>query len=233
MQSLLSQRGTGRKKVLKDAGLPGWTEWAESYAAKFDCTVRTVQKHIKLFRMPTSKGTGSGSGIHLRIDRRLIDAQRAANRVVEALKNGDDWQTPLAEYEKVALTPAKLEVLSTALSQQTDWEAVVQQLFAKLEQYGDKLPVAVTTEMRAIRKLLVDQPPRQSTDVQETLAVGEKDIRGYRVEERKIANAAGIQFAVVRDCDKKPYGLYSRESEAESVCVSLNTSPVVSIREVA
>jgi len=32
MQSLLSQRGTDRKKVLKKAGLPKWTQWAGTYA---------------------------------------------------------------------------------------------------------------------------------------------------------------------------------------------------------
>jgi hypothetical protein len=233
MQSLLSQRGAGRKKVLNDAGLPGWTEWAKSYAAKFDCTVRTVQKHIKLFRMPKGKGTGSRSGLLLRIDRRLIDAQRAANRVVDALKSDGDWKTPLAEYEKVALSPARLAVLAAALSQKTDWEAIVQQLFAKLEEYGDKLPLAVTTEMRAIRKLLVEQTPRQATDAQGAPAVGEKATRGYWVKEKKKTDTAGVHYAVARDRDKEPYGYYGTRQEAESVCESLNHSHVASIGDVA
>jgi len=50
MQALLSQRGADRKKILRNAGLPQWTQWAESYAKNLDCTVRTIQMHIKRLR---------------------------------------------------------------------------------------------------------------------------------------------------------------------------------------
>jgi hypothetical protein len=50
MQALLSQRGADRKKILRKAGLPKWTQWAESYAQNLDCTLRTIQMHIKRLR---------------------------------------------------------------------------------------------------------------------------------------------------------------------------------------
>jgi len=50
MQALLSQRGRDREKVLKQAGLPTWTQWATSYAAKLDCAMRTIQDHIQRYR---------------------------------------------------------------------------------------------------------------------------------------------------------------------------------------
>lgn len=50
MQSLLSQRGDRRKSVLKKAGLPTWSKWAANYAERLDCTVRTIQLHIKYLR---------------------------------------------------------------------------------------------------------------------------------------------------------------------------------------
>jgi hypothetical protein len=60
MQALLSQRGAGRKKVLKKAGLPRWTHWAKSYEKKFDCTLRTIQLRIKLHREGRPQGASGG-----------------------------------------------------------------------------------------------------------------------------------------------------------------------------
>jgi hypothetical protein len=244
MQSLLSQRGAARKKVLESAGLPSWTVWAAAYSTRFDCSIRTVQEHIKLFRTPKESGAtgpkkdkGTSNDNKLRLDYRqqsaLVKAQLAANGIVDALKNGGDWQTPLAEYEKVAVTPAKLDSLVSALNEETDWQDVLTQLVAKLERYGDHLPVAVTTEMRGIRKLLEGQRVHQFIAAQAIPVDGEKATRGYRVETQKIADAAGFQYAVLQGKRKVPYGCYSTRTEAESMCESLNTAPVASIGDVA
>jgi hypothetical protein len=75
MQSLLSQRGSDRKKVLESAGLPGWTAWAKAYAAKFQCSVRTIQDRINLFRTgKANKRKASGSDKSLRLDHRQQSA---------------------------------------------------------------------------------------------------------------------------------------------------------------
>jgi hypothetical protein len=128
MQSLLSQRGADRRKVLRQAGLPGWTQWARDYASRLDRSLRTIQDRIKRFREPQASGTADltgktksrTNGERLRLDSRqqaaLVKAQVAANDLVAALKNGADWQTPLAEYEKVAVTPARLDNFMNALS---------------------------------------------------------------------------------------------------------------------
>lgn len=47
MQALLSQRGAARKKVLAEAKLPTWSEYAAAYAEKLNCSFRTIQVHIK------------------------------------------------------------------------------------------------------------------------------------------------------------------------------------------
>jgi hypothetical protein len=155
MQSLLSQRGKDRRKVLKRAGLPGWTEWAKEYAAKFNCSVRTIQERINLFRMPRSTGKRDKP---LRLDHRqqsaLIKAQLAANDVVDALESGKDWRLPLIEYKKVAVNPARLDSFANTLSQQTDWEDVVRKLVGKLARHSDTLPTDVIGEMHSVQELL-------------------------------------------------------------------------------
>jgi hypothetical protein len=112
-----------------------------------------------------------------------------------------------------------------------DWRNLLNHLMGKLEQYGDRLPVAVSTEMRAMRKLFEDQPAQQST-ARATSAEGE-NTRGYRVEERTVTNASGVEYAVIRKGDKVPFGFYSTRREADSVCASLNRAPVASILDVS
>lgn len=50
MQKLLSQRGAERYKILKEAGLPTWTEWAKGYAEKLRTSFRTMQRRISELR---------------------------------------------------------------------------------------------------------------------------------------------------------------------------------------
>jgi hypothetical protein len=62
MQALLSQRGKERSKVLKEAGVPTWTQWAKSYTKKLDCSFRTIQRHIKNLRFTTTSGAKDQAG---------------------------------------------------------------------------------------------------------------------------------------------------------------------------
>jgi hypothetical protein len=242
MQSLLSQRGRDRRKVLTTAGLPGWTAWVKAYAAKFECSVRTIQDHISIFRTAKENGTagqkrdkGASNDNKLRLDYRqqsaLIKAQLAANGIVDALKNGGDWQTQLAEYEKVAITPTKLESFVNALNQETDWQDVLTHLVAKLEQVGDRLPMPIITEMRSIKALLAKRKGLQVTARQAASLNDGTSPRKYKVTEWPKEGESQVYFAVIQHGRKKPYELYKTQSEAESVCESLNTSTVASMHD--
>ena len=52
MRSLLSQRGEQRQAVLREAGLPGWTEWFERFKRErgWSISMRAVQKRLAAFR---------------------------------------------------------------------------------------------------------------------------------------------------------------------------------------
>jgi len=173
MQSLLSQRGADRKKVLRTAGLPGWTDWARDYASELDRSLRTIQDRIRQFRGPQAGGiagptgkTKTGSkGERLKLDSRqqatLVKAQVAANDLVAALKNGADWQTPLAEYEKVSVTPAKLDSFMSALNPERDWKNVLAKFVDDLERCDGELPIPAVHALRAVQKLLNGKPDQQ------------------------------------------------------------------------
>jgi hypothetical protein len=84
----------------------------------------------------------------------LVQARLAANDMVVALKSGGDWQTAMVKYDKVAVTPAKLNSYVDTLSLECDWKQVLVELMAVLEQFGDRLPLAVLSKKRTIEKLL-------------------------------------------------------------------------------
>jgi hypothetical protein len=122
MQSLLSQRDADRKKVLNKAGLPGWTKWAEGYAKKLNCTVRTIRLHIKQLREGYVYRASAQADVNKRrvkLDApqqaALVRAQLAANKLVATLKSGGDWHSALVEYDKVAISPARLDEFLDAL----------------------------------------------------------------------------------------------------------------------
>ncbi len=227
MQSLLSQRGAARKRVLSEAKLPGWSEWAAAYGERLSCKLRTIQEHIKLYRSgekPQRKGTGDKP---LRLDARhqasLVKAQLAVNDLVAALKNGGDWKAPLAEYEKVAVTPAKLDAYVSALNPEKDWKAVLTDLIETLEQYGEKLPLAVLKRKQEVEALLRGKtapvlPPPSSLSR-----------RHYHVEDRQRDD--GTYFVVIPDGQKEAHSTHTSLREADDMCESLNNSPVVSLAD--
>jgi hypothetical protein len=234
MQSLLSQRGADRKKVLRQAGLPGWTQWAKTYAAKLDRSFRTIQDRIKQYRGshasgtagPTRKTEGSRKSERLKLDYRqqaaLVKAQLAASDLVAALKKGADWQTPLAEYEKVAIAPAKLNSFMNTISPEPDWKGLLTELVTTLERYGDRIPIAVINQVHHVEKVLNIQPGQLPP--RKPMASGAK---WYRVKSRTKPGFR-TDYLVVCDGDKRPHGVYDTEDEANAVCESLNLSPVAS-----
>ena len=94
----------------------------------------------------------------LRLDPRkqatLVQAQLAINNLVAALKNGGDWQSALAEYEKVAVAPAMLDSFANTLRLEPDWKSLLVQFMDVLEQHGDRLPLPVLIGKRAIETML-------------------------------------------------------------------------------
>jgi hypothetical protein len=170
MQALLSQRGADRKMVLKKAGLPTWTKWAEGYAASLHCTLRTIQRHILMVRedhvqraldpgTAAEKGAG-GSGVprQARLDVRqqaaLVRAQMAANDLAVALRDGTEWDPLLVEFERVAISHPVLETWLEASSRQPDWKTALVRLADALEPCGESLPPSVRSELRRVEALL-------------------------------------------------------------------------------
>jgi hypothetical protein len=152
MQSLLSQRGD-RKKVLIDAGLPSWTQYAREYAIKLDCSMRTIQREITSLRNGGKKPVKSKP--MLRLDRRqqmhLVRASLAAKRVVDAVKKGGDVQQAIAKYEKAVPTSATVESLSDLLLE-PDWKTILTELTVELETI--KLPADIANRVKEIRAIL-------------------------------------------------------------------------------
>ncbi len=66
MQSLLSQRGEKRKAVLREAGLPSWTEWFESFKKElgWKISLRAVQKKLAVLRDNSVSGKGGNAEGH-------------------------------------------------------------------------------------------------------------------------------------------------------------------------
>jgi len=179
MQSLLSQRGADRRMVLRKAGLPGWTEWAERYAKSLDCTIRTIQVHIKLHREEQERGAsgrvvaakkltrGSGGSKPFKLTGRqqsaLIKAQLVMNDLVTALKSGGDWKPLLVKYEKVAAAPPLLGAYLDGLSREPDWKAALTSLVNALEPCADRLTPLTSDAMNAARSLLGGKTSAEAT----------------------------------------------------------------------
>ncbi len=168
MQRLLSQRGADRRMVLKKAGLPTWTEWAERYARSLHCTLRTVQRHILLVREaqepkalgPASPGDRAAGGaskratLGIRQQAELVKAQMAANGLAAALRQGADWHAALEEFERAAVAPALLDEWLYATGRQPDWKGMLASLLDALEPCGESLPAPARDALHAAQGLL-------------------------------------------------------------------------------
>lgn len=168
MQALLSQRGKSRKKVLEEAGLPTWPEYGKAYAAKLDCSFRTIQDHITGLRRDGKSGpsqstkTGhqnkrdSRSGrskpwhADAKDSRRLAEAQLAINDVIAAYEAGADLEPAYRQYKNVAVSPEKLNVILEAANSESANADVDAEVKKKL------VPVVETAEryIRALEALI-------------------------------------------------------------------------------
>ena len=226
MQALLSQRGKARKKVLKQAGLPSWTVYANEYAQKLSCSLRTVQDHIMVFLStgkpgPSRQKKTTPQSKPLRLDARqqatLVKAQLAANDMVAALKSGGDLQTAVAKYDKVAVTPAKLDSYMNTLNLEPDWKQVLVELMDVLEKYGEKLPLPVLNQKRAVEKLLngKNNTPLPHTARAEPLKKNHKC--------SKLDEDGNRGWTVKAEDEMNAPGTLKNESDADAAIVSLSS----------
>jgi hypothetical protein len=165
----------------------------------------------------------------LRLDAReqasMVKAQLAINNVVAALKNNGDWQSALAEYDKVAVAPGKLDSFVNRLNPDPDWKAILIELVAVLEQHGEKLPVPVLNKKRTVEKLLdgkdLSLPDRTDRvmPAKRYHKIGKLDEEGNR------------RWSVMTEGEKKASGIFETDSEADEAIANLN-SPVTSLMDI-
>ena len=169
MQSLLSQRGKDRKKVLRQAGLPTWTEYATGYANKLDCSLRTIQDHItELHRTGRSGPSRKPKNqqhcrdtnkrarpwhADARDSRALAEAQLAINDLIAAYEAGVELEPAYQSYKAVAVSPAKLNSIldvATGETPKVDVDAEVKRRLVPVvetaERYIRALEVVVHSE---------------------------------------------------------------------------------------
>jgi hypothetical protein len=83
LQALLSQRGSHRRSVLKEAKLPRWTEYIERYAQKTGYTARQLRSRIREFRTvgaPTKKTRHCSLPYRLMLDALMEVVERFGQR---------------------------------------------------------------------------------------------------------------------------------------------------------
>jgi len=190
MQSLLSQRGKARKKLLKTAGLPSWTEYGQAYAAKLECSFRTIQDHIAGLRrdgksgpsQSTKNGQGSKRGskrgskpwhADAKDSRALAGAQIAINDLIAAYEAGADLEPAYQQYKKVAVSPTKLAAMveaATANSTVADVDAEVKKKLAPVVESAERY-------IRALESLVHSASVTLTTEQGKTL---QKPMEGWR-----------------------------------------------------
>jgi len=179
MQSLLSQRGKARKKALKVAGLPSWSDYAKAYATKLDCSFRRIQDHITALHRNGKSGPSNSTKngqqpkrndgnkrskpwhANAKESRALAEAQLAVNDLITAYEEGVDMAPTYQQYKKVAVSPTKLvDIVESSKpdSNKADVDAEVKK----------KLVPVVETAERYIRALeaLVHSPSVALTEEQ-------------------------------------------------------------------
>jgi hypothetical protein len=178
LQALTSQRGAKRKEVLKQAGVPTWTELATDYGQRFGKAFRTVQDRILKHKRGTTKKAGKQSSksetvkLNPRQQTALVKAQLAANDLVRELEDGHDYQVALTAYRKVAVSPATLDSFVNAVEPEPDYKELLGRLLGLLGRHEGKLPSDVAAECASIRKLLVayGTPGREAEEIKENTA---------------------------------------------------------------
>jgi hypothetical protein len=156
MQALLSQRGNNRKEreQFNALNLPTWMQYFEDFRLEvhLEASLRTVQRGLRAMADKRQLGEGTditGKAEPLNVSkadqRALLKAQVVINDVVFALDHHGDVQTPLAEYKKVAVSPAKLDSMLEAqtIEQSDSIGAILELALEAFEiingELGDKL----------------------------------------------------------------------------------------------
>ena len=117
--------------------------------------MRTIQSRIKSLRQPRKDSGEKDKPLKLdgRQQRSLVTAQVAANDLAAALRSGGDWQTALAEYERVAVSPKRLDGFLSALDPGPDWQELLRKFLGMVQQNEDRLSEATVKEMRRLQQL--------------------------------------------------------------------------------
>ena len=171
MQALTSQRGA-KKSVLKAAGIPKWSIFGKSFAAKLQCSFRTIQRAVKLHRDAGEGSTVHGPnnqrrrkpiGLTSRQQTALLEAQVAANDLVLALESGRDYERALTSYKRAAVSRDKLDDMVNVVSREPDWKSMLAQLLIILEPHEGSLPSDAVAQIRSLRQAALttaDQPQK-------------------------------------------------------------------------
>jgi hypothetical protein len=137
MQALLSQRGTDRNKVLRDAKVPGWTEWAEAYAREVKYTVRTLQTRIKELREgKKGKETDGPPPTTHYTKAQMEEMVSVCNLAIEA-KKGSEAGRPVDEIlARIKMDPKRLLDFNETALQLPDYRKCTERLLSVIEKYA-------------------------------------------------------------------------------------------------
>jgi hypothetical protein len=220
----------GRPKVDPAKGERNRT-WEEVCKENFHIGIRRMQQLLSGLKQPKFLGNGGTPNRRPPIDREDYERARQvaapARTLAEAVvRQGLGSKFPEAleilRLAKVPLPEVQPAASRHGVNKEPDWKTILTELVTTLEHYGEKLPIPVFNQMRAVEKVLDIQPGQLPPMKPMAPAVNP-----YHVKKRTKGNI--IDFAIFRAGDTSPYEVFDTESEAKAVCEGLNTSPVASI----
>jgi hypothetical protein len=130
----------------------------------------------------------------------------------------------MAEYDRVAVAPNKLDSFVNTLIPQANWKTTLIELLDVLEQHGDRLPLAVLNKKRVIEKLL------EGNDLPSLGREGHAQ-SAKRYHKVKKLDAEGIPcWTLKAESEKTEWGTFEIESEADEATEHLN-SPAASLSD--
>lgn len=90
VQTLTSQRGAARKKVLREAKLPEWTPFLQKYADRFGLGIRTLQRMIAAHRGKAAANKAKGKPTKPSAEETDIEAE-VRRRLVPVVEAGEEY----------------------------------------------------------------------------------------------------------------------------------------------
>jgi hypothetical protein len=156
---------------------------------------------------------------------RISRATSLAKDLQRALEEGFLLEaTPVAGNENVAVPPHTPDAPVSTLIPDPDWKQVLVELIDVLEQSGYRLPLVVLAEKRKIESLLADEAPRRPEGAVSTTAKRYKKVM-------KLDKEGNRCWTVKAEGEKKAWGTFENDSEADKAIASLN-SPVTSLVDI-